>query len=201
MNWTTISLTHWGRVTHICVGKLTIIGSHNGLAPGRRQAIIWTNAGISLIRPLGTNFNEILIEIHAFSFKKIHLKISSGKMSSICPMVTEPEMSSYWRCQNIPMAADGDADIPAHSDEIFAKATQNAFCWCHFHPKISKNSEVFGCFHPIKISLDGTRIICNVATNSLAPGGFESNFRSVTFKIALDRCHWTLLTTRKHWFT
>ena len=32
-------LTHWGRVTHICVGKL-ILGSDNGLSPGRRQAII-----------------------------------------------------------------------------------------------------------------------------------------------------------------
>ena len=37
-------LTHWGRTTHICVGKLTTIGSDNGLAPSRRQAIIWTNA-------------------------------------------------------------------------------------------------------------------------------------------------------------
>ena len=26
-------LTHWGRVTHICVGKLAIIGWDNGLAP------------------------------------------------------------------------------------------------------------------------------------------------------------------------
>ena len=33
-------LTHGGRVTHICVSKLTIIGSDNGLSPGRRQAII-----------------------------------------------------------------------------------------------------------------------------------------------------------------
>ena len=32
--------THSGRVTHICVGNLTIIGSDNGLSPGRRQAII-----------------------------------------------------------------------------------------------------------------------------------------------------------------
>ena len=38
-------LTHWGRVTHICVSKLTTIGSDNGLSPDRRQAIIWTNAG------------------------------------------------------------------------------------------------------------------------------------------------------------
>ena len=55
-------ITHWGRVTHIWVGKLTIIGSDNGLSPGRRQAIIWTNAGLLLIGPLGTNFSEILIE-------------------------------------------------------------------------------------------------------------------------------------------
>ena len=72
-------LTHWGRVTHICVSKLTIIGSDNGLSPGRRQAIIWTNAGILLIRILGTNFIEFLGEIHSFSFSKMHLKISSAK--------------------------------------------------------------------------------------------------------------------------
>ena len=72
-------LTHWGRVTHICVSKLTIIGSDNGLSPGRGQAIIWTNAGILLIRTLGTKFREILSEIHAFSLKKMHLKMSSAK--------------------------------------------------------------------------------------------------------------------------
>ena len=71
-------LTHWGRVTHICVSKLSILGSDNGFSPGRRQAIIWTNAWL-LIGPLGTNFSEILIEIHTFSFKKMHLKMSSGK--------------------------------------------------------------------------------------------------------------------------
>ena len=78
------SLTHWGRVTHICVSRQIIIGSDNGLSPGRRQAIIWTNAGILLIRPLGTNFSEILIEIHMFSLKKIHLKMSSGKWWPFC---------------------------------------------------------------------------------------------------------------------
>ena len=73
LNYSFIWLTHWGRVTHIWVGKLTIIGSDNGLSPGRRQAIIWTNAGILLIGHLGTNFSEILIEINTFSFKKIDL--------------------------------------------------------------------------------------------------------------------------------
>ena len=78
-------VTHWGRVTHICVSKLTIIGSDNGLSSGRRQAIIWTNAEILLIGPLvGTNFSEILMEIHTFSFKKMHLKMSSGKGRPFC---------------------------------------------------------------------------------------------------------------------
>ena len=35
---------------HTCVRKLTIIASDNGLSPGRRQAIIWANAGILLIK-------------------------------------------------------------------------------------------------------------------------------------------------------
>ena len=79
------TLTHWGRVTHICVSKLNTIDSDNGLSPGRRQAIIWTNVGISLIRPLGTNFSEMLIEIYTFSFKKIHFKMSSAKWRPFCP--------------------------------------------------------------------------------------------------------------------
>ena len=64
---------------HICVSKLTIIGSDNGLSPGRHQAIIWTNAGILLIGPFVINFNEILINILTFSFKKMHLKVLSWK--------------------------------------------------------------------------------------------------------------------------
>ena len=77
-------LTHWGRVTHICVDTNTNIGSDNGLSPGRRQAIIWTNAGILLIGPLGTNFSGILIKIHTFSFTKMRLKMSSGKWRPSC---------------------------------------------------------------------------------------------------------------------
>ena len=73
------ALTDWGWLTHICVSKLTIIGSDNGLLPGQRQAIIWTNPGILLIGHQGTNFSEIQIKIHIFSLKKIHLKMSSGK--------------------------------------------------------------------------------------------------------------------------
>ena len=77
-------LTHWGRVTHICVGKQTIIGSDNGLSPGRRQAIIWTNAGILLIGPFRTNFSEISIKIITFSFTKMRLNVSSAKWHPFC---------------------------------------------------------------------------------------------------------------------
>ena len=77
-------LTHWGRMTHICVSKLTIIGSDNGLSPERRQFNIWTNAGILLIGTLGTSFSEILGEINTFSFKKMHLKTSSAKRWPFC---------------------------------------------------------------------------------------------------------------------
>ena len=67
--WFFLVLTHWGWVTHICVSNLTITGSINGLSPGQRQAI---------------NFSEILIEIHTFSFKRMHLKKSSGKWQPFC---------------------------------------------------------------------------------------------------------------------
>ena len=59
----------------ICVSRLTIIDSDNGLSPGWRQTIIWNNVEILLIGPLETNFGEILIKINISSFKKM----SSGK--------------------------------------------------------------------------------------------------------------------------
>ena len=88
----TYGLTHWGWVMHICISKLTIIGSDNDLSPGRRQAIIWTNAGILLIRPLGTNFNEMLIEILTFSLMKMRLKVSSAKW----PQCVNGCTNEYW---------------------------------------------------------------------------------------------------------
>ena len=67
------TLMDWGRVTHICVGHLTVIGSDNSLSPGRGHAIIWTDAGILLIGPSETD-----IKNHTFSFKKIIWK---------CPLI------------------------------------------------------------------------------------------------------------------
>ena len=56
-------------MTHICVSKLTIFGSDNGMSPGRCQAI----AGLLSFGPLETKFREILIKIQNFSFMKMHL--------------------------------------------------------------------------------------------------------------------------------
>ena len=77
-------LTHGGGVTHICVCKLTIIGSDNGLVPGLHPTIIWTNAGIFIIQPVGINFSEILSKFYTSSFKEMHLKMSSGKQWPFC---------------------------------------------------------------------------------------------------------------------
>ena len=77
-------LIHWGWVTHICDSKLIIFGSDNGLSPGRRQAILWTNDGILLIGSLRTNISEIFIKNYTFSFKKMHLKMLSGKWGPSC---------------------------------------------------------------------------------------------------------------------
>ena len=71
-------------MTRLYVSKLTSIASDNGLSPGRRQAIIWTNAGILLIGPLGTSFSETLSECHTFSFNKVRLKMSFGKWRPFC---------------------------------------------------------------------------------------------------------------------
>ena len=68
-------LTHWGRVTHICVSSLTII---------------WIKVVISLIGPLETTLSEIFIEIYAFLFRKMHL-------NAVCEMSA---MFSRPRCVN-----------------------------------------------------------------------------------------------------
>ena len=89
-------ITHWDRVTHICASKLIIIGSGTGLSPGRRQAIIWTNNGILLIRTLGINFSEIFSKIQTFSFQTNNLKISSAKWRQFCQCIKGNCMTAHW---------------------------------------------------------------------------------------------------------
>ena len=81
--WLTFN-SHWGRVMHISINNLTIIGSDNSLSPGWCQPIISLNAGILLIQTLGTSVSEILNEIHTFSFKKMLLQMLSAKGRPFC---------------------------------------------------------------------------------------------------------------------
>ena len=81
-------LTYWGRVMHICVSKLTIIGSDNGLSPGRRQAIIWTNAGIvnwTLGNKFQWNLNRIqYIFIQENAFEDVVCEMASMSSRPQC---------------------------------------------------------------------------------------------------------------------
>ena len=97
-------LIYWGRATHIYVGNLAIISSDNGLSPGRRQTIIWTNTGILLMGPLGTNFSVILIEIHTFPFKKIHFETVVCEMTAILsgPQYVEDYLNAVGAVTQLP---------------------------------------------------------------------------------------------------
>ena len=75
----TYAFTHWGRKTHICIREHASTGSDNGLSPGRRQAIIWTIAGILSIGPSGTNFCEMSVDIYTLLSKNNTSKMSSGE--------------------------------------------------------------------------------------------------------------------------
>ena len=85
---------------YTCVCKIIVIGSDNSLSPGRRQVVIWTNAGILIIGSLGIHFNEILSKSYTFSFKKTPVKLSSAKMASISSrprLVNTPRVKSISR--------------------------------------------------------------------------------------------------------
>ena len=84
LRFLTVPLCHWGQVTHICICKLGHHWLRYGLSPDQHQAIIWTNNWILLTWFLGPNFSVILFKYYTFSFKKMHLKMSSGKWRPFC---------------------------------------------------------------------------------------------------------------------
>ena len=89
VGWTWDSILQFKLISPQCriyasVNRVSI-ASANGLSPIRRQAIIWTNAGLLSIGPLGTNFGEILIKIQNVSFTTMHVKISPVKWRPYCP--------------------------------------------------------------------------------------------------------------------
>ena len=81
---------YWHRwhLVAFCCGLLMIIEAewriYSKLTAIGIWTIIWTNAGIVLIEPFGTNFSQILIEVYTFSARKMHFKTSSGKWRLFC---------------------------------------------------------------------------------------------------------------------
>ena len=77
-------------MTHIYVSKLSIISSDNGLSPGRRQAIIWTDTGILTLgnkRQWNHNRNlYIIIQENAFEnvVREIGDHLSQPRCLNVC---------------------------------------------------------------------------------------------------------------------
>ena len=122
---------------YIYVSKLTIIASHNGLSPGRRQTIIWTNAGILLIGPLVTKFSENLGGIQTFSFKKMHLKMSYAKRRPFC-------LGLDVLNKDIPSAAEAMSCL-SHTYGNFEQFQSNLY-EVRCHSKMNTITFVFGVY-------------------------------------------------------
>ena len=85
--------------------------SRPSLTPDGCQAIIWTNAGISLIEPLGINFGEIWSKLPQFSYVKNNFKMAS--------------ILSHPQC--VKMNVILSSELPFCCDRIY-----NSPCDCYF---------------------------------------------------------------------
>ena len=107
-------------MTHTCVSNQTIIGWDNGVSPGRRQAIIWSNGGIIFIRTLGTNFSEMLskksyIVIHENSFQNVVCEMAAILSRSQCVKTLTPGKSSGITMAQVPICLCSPRVNPAQS--------------------------------------------------------------------------------------
>ena len=115
------TLTHWDWVMHICVSKLTIIGSDNGLSPGWRQAIIWTNAEF-LVFP-GLWIVELYPYIYRQSTDQIELRFGAWTHYGI----PKPD-GLYQDWLNFANTAESQLICP-HSDYNLLPVSQYIFCF------------------------------------------------------------------------
>ena len=132
-------------MTHICVSKLTIIGSYNGLAPGRRQTIIWTNDGILLKGPLGKklqwNFNRNSnIFIHENALENVVCEkrrpfclglgvlTSTHPKKSHLPYITTYQTDCYYPLQGYTPRASPEYLKGCYMQLACGKAANSALC-------------------------------------------------------------------------
>ena len=163
---------------HISISKLTIIGSDKGLSPGRCQAIIGTVTGILLIGPLGTNFSEILIIIHTFSFKKIHFKMSFIEWQQFCLSLNVLNKFASGRLPSL---------------EWYPSSTAQPMSWGPVGRKLSITSTqtmstTAWCWNIDSMVPGDVALV--LILNSLALERFEMNFWSEMFKLISEIDGW-----------
>ena len=117
-------MIHWSRVTHICVSKLTIFGSDNGLSQGRCP-----NVGILLMRLLGVNSGEILLLHPRKCIWKCRLRndakdVSASRCYGPCPQTYLHHHVRYGM-SHLRLTHWGRRKIVAISQTTFS----NAFSW------------------------------------------------------------------------
>ena len=123
---------------HICIGKLTITGTDNGLLPDWHKAIIWTNDGILLIGPWEQT--EILIEIHIFSFKKMHFKMSSGKWEPFCLSLLKVSWLHIFNINSVENSSSSHALIIHQNMQVTLSGWVRTMMFCTVHQE-SKTPE------------------------------------------------------------
>ena len=152
------------------------IGSDNGLSPIRRQASI-IHAGTLLTRTLGANFSEILSEVHIFSFKKMHLKMSSAKTSANLFRVIWVKVNPWWRHQMETFSAllaicAGNSPVPGEFPTQ-RPVTRSFDVYFDLRPNGRLSKQSWGWwFETLSRSLWRHR---NAMLINAAPGDFESH--------------------------
>ena len=130
---------------HVCVRNLTIIASDNGLAPGWRQATIWTSAGMLLIGPSGANFSEILIENFAFSFNETNFENAVHETVSI---LFRPQ------CVNLLDSCESLACLCLVSQQLSCvDFYKNVLLFCFYTPCFNKVERGEYWFHVVHLSV------------------------------------------------
>ena len=79
------SWTHWGWVMHVCVSKLNINGSDNGLAPTMWQTIHYLNQWWNVVNWTLRNKLQWNFKWNPYIFiQEMYLNVSSAKWRPLC---------------------------------------------------------------------------------------------------------------------
>ena len=94
----TISRSIGQKVKILQVIRIFAVGQRVSLWITDLQFLVWTSAGISFKGPFVTNFNEVRIKIHWFSFNKLHLKMPAKEFFCLNSLnVLRPLFILWWK--------------------------------------------------------------------------------------------------------